>query len=173
MSDAEIVLNNQTITSDGSFIFRAGSFSEVGLVYNIAGPVTSGSSITFSLSEVDPADENTLIGEAISSVTINEPVAQVIILNLNKSPTVKVHWALSGTSVAGVTASIFRKKFPETLNVKISDGSGAKLSSAEINNTNSLSVESRQLTMLMSQMLSELTLIRRQLESITGEKDPL
>ena len=173
MSDAEIVLNNQNITSDSSFIFRAGSFSEVGLVYNIAGPVAAGSSITFTLSEVDPADEDTVIGLTSSTLLIDNVTAGVVTLNISKSPTVKIHWALSGTSVAGVTASVFRKTFPENIDVHISDGDGLKLSSANINNSNSLSVESRELVMLMHHMVYELKLIRRQLELITDEKDPL
>ena len=104
---------------------------------------------------------------------IDNVTAGVVTLNISKSPTVKIHWALSGTSVAGVTASVFRKTFPENIDVHISDGDGLKLSSANINNSNSLSVESRELVMLMHHMVYELKLIRRQLELITDEKDPL
>lgn len=112
MQPIDSVLANQTVTTSGSFIYRAGSSQEVSLVYNITGTVTgTSSSLIFTLTEVDPQDESTQVGVTKSSPTISAAGVGVLTMPLVNSTTTKVSWTLSGSSpsFAGTNASIFSK----------------------------------------------------------------
>lgn len=169
----EAVLSNATVTSAGTHTYRAGSAPEVVLVYNVSGPFTSGTSIFFQMEQVDPADETSPIGDASISEVISLPAVGTITLKLISSTTVKVRWNLIGTSLPGVTASVFKQEVPSQQVVNLANDLGLPYSSVLRNNTVALSVESRPLEGLLSRILDELVVIRRQLATITDEDDPL
>lgn len=173
MSHVEAVLSSATVTASGSFIFRPGDAPEVDLIYNIAGPFAAGSSLSFEMWEVDPADESTPLSDAVFTGTIDTARVGTLSLRLTASPTVKVVWSLTGTSVVGVTATVAKKEFPRSLLVKVADENAAPYTSALKNNTRAIAVESRELQMLLSQILTELSALRRQMVAITDEEDPL
>lgn len=111
MSDVNAILFNETLTTSGSFIFRAGNAAEASVVYNITGPVTG--TITFTVSEVDPSDELTVIGTSKTTAAIGTAGYGVITLSLFNSTTVRVSWTVSvGASIGATTVSIFRKAYP-------------------------------------------------------------
>lgn len=111
MSVIDSVLNNATVTTSGSYIFRAGSSAETTLVYNITGAVSG--SITFTIAEVDPSDENTVIGVTKTSAAITSSGAGLLTMPLFNSTTVKVSWTVSvSASIAGTNVSIFQKNYP-------------------------------------------------------------
>lgn len=56
---------------------------------------------------------------------------------------------------------------------KLADENGNFFTSSEKNNTRSLAVESRDLVLLLGQILGELRLMRSHLGNITDEDDPL
>lgn len=136
MSDVSSIIFNQTLTTSGSFVFRAGNAAEASMVYNISGPVTG--SITFTVSEVDPSDELTVIGTSKTSAPISTAQYGVITLSLFNSTTVRVSWTVSvGASIGGSTISIFRKAYPGLAAVTF----GASGGSATIERTVSLFYE--------------------------------
>ena len=124
MSDVESVLSNATVTTAGSFVFRAAGFAEASVVYNIAGPVSG--SITFTVAEVDPANESTVIGISKTTSAISAAGAGVITISLFNTTTVRVSWAVSvGASIQGTTVSIFRKAYPGLAAVTFGGAGGA------------------------------------------------
>lgn len=173
MSVIDSVLSNATVTGTGSHVFRAGSAPEAVLVWNIAGPFTGSADITFSLFQVDPADETTPIGETVFGVPINGPGVGTIKIGLTDSPTVVAHWTINGTSIAGVTASIFWQDLPSNQTVSLVASDDATVSTVTRNNTVALAVESRPLESLLNSILAEIRILRRHVETITGEDDPL
>lgn len=60
-----------------------------------------------------------------------------------------------------------------TVTSKLADEAGNYFSSTVKNNTRALAVESRDLVLLLAQILDELRIVRRQLSAITDEDDPL
>lgn len=136
MSDVSSILNTATVTTSGSFIFRAGNAAESTLVYNVGGPVTG--SITLTVAEVDPADEITVIGVSKTTAPITGPDSGVVTISLFNSTTVRVSWTVSvGATVNGVTLSIFRKAYPGLAAVTFGASGGA----ATIERTVSLSYD--------------------------------
>lgn len=124
MSSVDAVLSNATLTADGSFVFRAGESAEASLVYNIAGPVTG--SVTFTVAEVDPADELTVVGQSKTTAAITAAGTGIITISLFNSTTVRVSWDVSvGGSIGATTASIFRKNYPGLAAVTFGASGGA------------------------------------------------
>jgi hypothetical protein len=112
MKTIEAVLVDSTVTVNGSYIFRSGPGAEVTLVWNVTGAVTGTTPIiTFSLEEVDPADELTPLDVSVSSGAIRTAGAGTVSVSTTNSPVVRVSWVLGGTtpSFAGVYATVFRK----------------------------------------------------------------
>lgn len=93
------VLKSETVTVSGSDVVRGVAGSEAVLSWNIAGPVTgAGATIVFTIAEVDPTDETTVVGSSAASVPITAASAGRINLPLILSPTVKVSWTVTGSS---------------------------------------------------------------------------
>lgn len=136
MSAVDSVLNNVTVTTSGSYVFRAGDAAEASLTYVIAGPVTG--SITWTIAEVDPADEITVIGSSKTTAPITTASSEVVTLSLFNSTTVRVSWTVSvGATINGVTATVFRKAYPGLASVTFGASGGA----ATIGRTISLSYD--------------------------------
>jgi hypothetical protein len=124
MSSVDSVLNNQTITTSGSYIFRAGDSAETSLVYNITGPITG--NITFTIAEVDPSDESTVVGGSKTTAPITTTGSSVVTLSLFNTTTVKVSWTVSvGATINGVTAAVFEKAYPGLAAVTFGASGGA------------------------------------------------
>jgi len=60
-----------------------------------------------------------------------------------------------------------------TVTSKLADEEGRYFTSTLKNNTRSISVESRDIVLLLAQMLDELRILRRQMAALTDEEDPL
>lgn len=136
MSDVSSILNTVTVTTAGSFVFRAGNAAEASLVYNIGGPITG--SITLTVAEVDPSDELSVIGISKTTAPITSAGTGVVTVSLYNSTTVRVSWTVSvGASIGGVTLSIFRKAYPGLAAVTF----GASGGSATLTRTISLSYD--------------------------------
>lgn len=136
MSSVDAVLSNATVTTAGAFVFRAGEAAEASVIYNIAGPVTG--SITFTVSEVDPANELTVVGQNKVTAPITTTGSGIITISLFNSTTVRVSWTVSaGASIGAATVSVFRKNYPGLAAVTF----GASGGSATIERTVSLSYD--------------------------------
>lgn len=132
MSAVDSIFANQTITTSGSFIFRAGDAAEATLVYRIAGPVSG--TIQFNMAEVDPSDESTVIGVSKTTEIISAVTNGVVTLSLFNSTTVKVTWTVSGgASIQGVTASVFYKAYPGLAAVTFGASGGSSTLGRTIN----------------------------------------
>lgn len=93
------VLKSATVTASGSDVVRGILGQEIGLFWNIAGPVTgAGATVTFTVAEVDPTDETTVLGYSVSSPPITAAGSGRVSLPFALSPTVKVSWTVSGSS---------------------------------------------------------------------------
>jgi len=113
MSRPEIILDNSVISTNGSYIFRASSAQEVILIYNITGPVSTSSGVTlqFAVSEVDPLDESTKIGLVKSSQLITTASYGTVANTLLNSMTMLVEWTVTGPAYfSGSNISIFERE---------------------------------------------------------------
>lgn len=93
------VLNNTTVTSGGSQVFSGIDVRQVNLFINCTQAFTGGTpGIQFTIAEVDPGDQTTVIGTSITGAAIfSSPSTQEISLNLTTSSTIKVSWIIVGT----------------------------------------------------------------------------
>lgn len=124
MSAVDSILNNTTLTTDGYYIFRAGSSAECSVIYNIIGTVTG--NVTFTIAEVDPADESTIIGSTKTTSLITAAGSDVITISLFNSTTVKVSWDVSvGGSIGGTTLTVFKKDYPGLASITFGAAGGA------------------------------------------------
>jgi hypothetical protein len=128
MGTVDAVLSNATVTTNGSYVFRAGASQEVSIVIHIANaPTGTSPTIVFTITEVDPADESTQVGISKSSTTINAAGTQVVTMLLVNSPTAKISWTVGGTtpSFSGTTVTAFSKLVATTVRGTIKPVYGA------------------------------------------------
>lgn len=98
MADTNLLVNNQTLNSSGSVLYR-GDPGYISLFINITGPITgTNPTIIFTLQELDPSDETTLIGSPVSTESISIVGAYQLNPVLVKSCRVKISWVISGIS---------------------------------------------------------------------------
>ena len=112
MAVIDTLQNNTTITASGSAVFHGEPSQDVTLFWRIAGPVTGTTpTIAFTVTEVDPSDETTQSGSTTTSPTITATGNGSLSLRAISSPTVKVSWAVTGTtpSFGGVFLTISSK----------------------------------------------------------------
>jgi hypothetical protein len=90
-----------TVNATSSGVLRGDIGQEVTLFWNITGTVTGTTpTITFTLTEVDPGNESTTVGQTISSSAVNATGQGSITLSLINSPTILVTWTVTGTTPA-------------------------------------------------------------------------
>lgn len=143
MTAIDAVFSNTTLTADGAFVFRAGESAEASFVYNIAGPVTG--SVTFTVAEVDPANELTVVGQSKTTAPITGAGSGIVTISLYSSTTVRVSWDVSvGGSIGAATGSVFRKNYPGLAAVTFGASGGA----ATIDRTVSLSYDQNDLAIV-------------------------
>lgn len=94
------VLHNVTVTAGGNQIFSAIDTRQVNLFINCTQAFTGSSpGIQFTVAEVDPGDQSTVIGTSITGASITSgPATQEITLNLTTSSTIKISWIIVGGS---------------------------------------------------------------------------
>jgi hypothetical protein len=95
-----IVLFNSTVTAGGNQIFSGIGVRQVNLFINCTQAFTGVSpGIQFTIQEVDPGDQSTVIGSSITGAAIfSPPQTQELTLNLTTSSTIKVSWIIVGSS---------------------------------------------------------------------------
>lgn len=93
------VLNNVTVTAAGSQVFSGINTRQVNLFINCTQSFTGGTpGIQFTIAEVDPGDQTTVIGTSVTGAAIfSSPSTQEISLNLTTSSTIKISWIIVGT----------------------------------------------------------------------------
>ena len=109
----QVVLSDATVTSSGSTIINAFGEGTIALFINITdAPTGTSPSIQFTVAEVDPGDETTVISPANSrSGSAITAAGQQRISILATGP-IKVSWEVTGTtpSFTGVYATIINKQ---------------------------------------------------------------
>jgi hypothetical protein len=120
-------LNNATITVSGSTIVNGYGTSEVIIFITVAGAV-SGTlpTLSFTLAEVDPNDNITVIGSSTTSSTITATgFRQTNSIAFTYSDAFKISWTVGGTapSFAGVTVTVSGKQ----TSTKLVDAQGLSL----------------------------------------------
>lgn len=107
------ILNNGTISSNGSMPIDGLDLSKTVLLINILNPPTGTSpSLIFNITDVDPIDQSTSLGNSITSPTITGAGATTLILTESLSDTIKVSWTLGGTNsptFTGVNVALVEK----------------------------------------------------------------
>jgi hypothetical protein len=107
-----IVLANQTVTTSGSAVFTGYGAAELVLVINVTGTVSGTTpTLTFTVQEVDPGNQTTLIGPTFSGAAITAVGTQTITIPTMVASCVQVSWAVGGTtpSFGGVYATLVNK----------------------------------------------------------------
>lgn len=110
--NVQSVQSNATVTTSGSQILQGFGTKEISLVINIKNaPTGTLPAITYSIQEVDPGDRVTTLGAATVGITMVGTGTQVITINTTLSGSLKVSWAVSGTtpSFTGVYATLTSK----------------------------------------------------------------
>lgn len=115
------ILNNYTITSSSSWIVDGLNSSEIILSINILNtPTGTNPSLIFTVADIDPIDQTTIIGNQISSSAFTSTTTTTLKLRNSLSDTIKISWTLAGTSsptFTGVNVSIIQKDNIEIPNV--------------------------------------------------------
>ena len=97
MSVADQALLNATVTSSGSYLHENTTSHECVLFWNITGPVTGATpTIQFGLSEVDPSDRTTHIGQTVTSAVISTTGTDQLTIELAVSSLIMVTWTVTG-----------------------------------------------------------------------------
>ena len=108
-----VVHGDDTITSDDSIVLTGYGQTELLLFLNIkATPTGTDPTLQYTVQEVDPGDEETVIGAAIDSEVFTDTGTQTISFITLNGGAVKVSWAVTGTdtpSFTGVYATVLAK----------------------------------------------------------------
>ncbi len=108
----ESPIQNATVTTNGSVAYTGYGAKEVTLIINVTGSVTGTSpTLTFTIQEVDPGDGATSVGTSKVGAAITSTGTQVLTLPLTVSSSLKVSWAVGGSSPSfgGVYATLVSK----------------------------------------------------------------
>lgn len=108
----EVVLANAVVTASGSVIVTSYGGKEVILFINVSGAVTGSSpTLQFTVQEVDPGDELTLLGVAVTGAVITATGVQIIEVPVSRSSFFKVSWVVTGSSPVfnGTYATLINK----------------------------------------------------------------
>ena len=98
MSTQQVILNTATVTTSGSDIFYPDG-NQIVLLWNIQGPITGSSpTIQFSVSEVDPTDLVTNIGQTTNSPVITAVGLDQLQTIISRSPALLVRWTVTGVT---------------------------------------------------------------------------
>lgn len=93
----DIIKNAATITVTGSQVVTGVGSRDIDLVWNLkSAPTGTSPTIQFSIVDIDPVDQTTTVGTAVSSSVLNAVGAGAITLSSNSSA-VKVTWTVTGT----------------------------------------------------------------------------
>ena len=99
--DQQTVQNNSTVTASGAFVYSGFGVREIVLVINIkAAPTGTLPTLTYSMSEVDPGDEVTLVGSSVTGTALTGLGTQVLTLPLTVTGVVQVSWSISGAGAS-------------------------------------------------------------------------
>lgn len=99
--DQQTVQNNSTVTASGASVYTGFGVREIVLVVNVkAAPTGTLPTLTYSLSEVDPGDEITLVGSSVTGAAITGAGTQILQLPLTVTGVVQVSWSISGAGAS-------------------------------------------------------------------------
>jgi hypothetical protein len=113
-NNKQLVQANATLTATGSQVISTGQYGtcEIDLIVNIKNaPTGTTPSITWSIQEVDPGDQVTAIGAAVTGTAMTAAGTQVITIRTSVTGVVQVTWTITGTtpSFTGVYATLLSK----------------------------------------------------------------
>jgi len=92
------IFSDDTITVGGSKTFSSLNNRQANLFINVQdAPTGTLPGLQFTLQEVDPGDQTTVIGTTVTGSSITAAGTQEITLNLTTSSTIKVSWIIVGT----------------------------------------------------------------------------
>lgn len=98
MSIFQTILDNQIVTASGSAPIDNDGH-EIALFWNIAGAITgTAPTIQFTISEIDPFDNITVIGQTVVSPIINANGVGHLIMSFANSPSILIAWTVGGDS---------------------------------------------------------------------------
>lgn len=114
-----VVQANATVTSSGSTIATNSNYGvqQISLVVNVkAAPTGTTPTITYTIQEVDPGDDTTVMGNSASTSVISGVGVYTATLSQTTSGTVQVSWTITGSSASftQVYATIVCKATPST-----------------------------------------------------------
>jgi hypothetical protein len=131
----QVIHANATISSDGYMILSGYGVSEVTLFINVLNSptgVTPG--IQFTMQEVDPGNEITVVGSSISSSVITGISIQKISLIYAFGGSIKISWAITGTGGPTFTG-VYSTLVGKAGTISLVDKSGNAIDSSNPMNT--------------------------------------
>ena len=110
--DQQTVHNNATVVASGSSIYTGFGVRNIILVINLTNAPTGViPTITYSMQEIDPGNEITVVGSSVTGVTLTGTGTQILNLPLTVTGVVQVSWTVAGAgaSFTGVYATLVTK----------------------------------------------------------------
>lgn len=126
-------LLNQVINSNGSYLHELATGQQTTLFWNIVGaPTGSSPTIQFTLSEIDPSDRVTPIGQTVSSQVLSGAGTGQVSLTLGTSSLVLLSWAVGGgtPSFPSVSAALITRDQPNQVAVTPATSATTNLATA-------------------------------------------
>lgn len=109
----QVVLTNATVTTSGSStVLMDFGHKETSLLINLSvAPTGTSPTITFTLEEIDPGNDTTVLGTSITGATLSTATTQILTLPVTYGGNVLITWTVTGTtpSFTGVYATIVNK----------------------------------------------------------------
>lgn len=137
--DTQYLHSNSTITSSGSQIFSGFGTKEISVVVNVtASPTGTAPTLTVTMQEIDPGDLTAVFGTVATTSAINAIGVYTASLVATTGGSVKVSWAIGGSSsptFTGVYSTVTSKlginsTVTGSANVTAAQGTAAALSGA-------------------------------------------
>jgi len=124
----QLVHTNSTITASGSAVVTGYGTTEVTLFINVkAAPTGTLPTLQYTLQEVDPGDDTTVIGPTVSSTSITAAGIQKISLITAFGGSIKISWVIGGTTPS--FTQVYATMVGKDGSVALVDSAGAAISS--------------------------------------------
>jgi hypothetical protein len=109
----QVVQTNATVTTSSSSVFNGYGDKEISLFLNIKNaPTGTTPTLTYTIQEVDPGDQTTVLGTSTTGAAITAAGTQILTLLATQSGVIKVSWVIGGSAsptFTGVYATLVTK----------------------------------------------------------------
>ena len=112
-TNRQVVQSNATVTTSSSTILGSYGNKEITLFINVkSAPTGTLPTLTYTIQEVDPGDQTTVLGTSTTGAALNAAGVQILTLSVTTSGFIKVSWVIGGSAsptFTGVYATLVTK----------------------------------------------------------------